>query len=159
VLFQDRFTQVLDSARRHGRRAAVLYLDLDEFKPVNDQHGHAVGDLLLREVALRLQASVRAEDTVSRFGGDEFGITLARVDRPEDCSQVAAKILAAMAEPFDLGQGIRTHISASVGAALFPEHGHDAATLVAHADAAMYTAKKEGKRRFSWGPPPGPPPA
>ncbi|MFT3814061.1 MAG: sensor domain-containing diguanylate cyclase [Acidovorax sp.] len=151
VLFQNRFDQVLDSARRHGRHAAVLYLDLDGFKPVNDRHGHATGDLLLRQVAQRLQASVRGEDTVSRFGGDEFGIVLAEVAQPRDCEQVAAKVLAALAQPFTLEDGVTAHISASVGAALFPDHGHDMTTLVAHADTAMYAAKNAGKNRFSWG--------
>ncbi len=147
LLFQDRFTQVLDSARRHGRRAAVLYLDLDGFKAVNDLHGHAAGDLLLRQVAQRLQGCVRAEDTVSRFGGDEFGIVLATADAADDCAQVAAKVLRVLALPFDL-DGVRVQVSASVGAALFPDHGDDIATLVARADGAMYAAKKAGKNRF-----------
>ena len=158
VLFQDRFTQVLDSARRHGRHAAVLYLDLDEFKPVNDRHGHATGDLLLRQVAQRLQAAVRSEDTVSRFGGDEFGIVLAEVAQPQDCEQVAAKVLAALAQPFELEGGVTARISASVGAALFPDHGHDMTTLVAHADTAMYAAKNAGRNRFSWAEPANAPP-
>ncbi len=147
LLFQDRFTQVLDSARRHGRCAAVLYLDLDGFKAVNDLHGHAAGDLLLRQVAQRLQGCVRAEDTVSRFGGDEFGIVLATADAADDCAQVAAKVLRVLALPFDL-DGVRVQVSASVGAALFPDHGDDIATLVARADGAMYAAKKAGKNRF-----------
>lgn len=150
--------QVLDSARRHGRHAAVLYLDLDEFKPVNDRHGHATGDLLLRQVAQRLQAAVRSEDTVSRFGGDEFGIVLAEVAQPQDCEQVAAKVLAALAQPFELEGGVTARISASVGAALFPDHGHDMTTLVAHADTAMYAAKNAGRNRFSWAEPANAPP-
>lgn len=164
LLFQDRFAQVLDSARRHGWHAGLLYLDLDGFKAVNDLHGHAAGDLLLRHVAQRLQDAVRTEDTVSRFGGDEFGIVLASVAQPQDCEQVAGKILQALAQPFDL-DGTAVHVHASVGAALFPRHGGDIATLVAHADAAMYAAKNTGKNRFSWGaqeaaspPPPTAPP-
>ena len=149
LLFQDRFTQVLDSARRHGWRAAVLYLDLDGFKAVNDLHGHAAGDLLLRQVAQRLQGCVRAEDTVSRFGGDEFGLVLATADAADDCAQVAAKVLHVLALPFDL-DGVRVQVSASVGAALFPDHGDDIATLVARADSAMYAAKKAGKNRFCY---------
>lgn len=149
LLFQDRFTQVLDSARRHGWRAAVLYLDLDGFKAVNDLHGHAAGDLLLRQVAQRLQGCVRAEDTVSRFGGDEFGLVLATADAVDDCAQVAAKVLHVLALPFDL-DGVRVQVSASVGAALFPDHGDDIATLVARADSAMYAAKKAGKNRFCY---------
>lgn len=151
LMFQDRFAQVLESAQRHGRRAAVLYLDLDGFKAVNDNHGHAAGDLLLQQTARRLEGCVRAEDTVSRFGGDEFGIVLATVARQQDCELVATKILQALSAPFDL-DGTMVHISASVGVALFPAHGHDIATLVAHADTAMYAAKHGGKNRFSWGP-------
>ena len=149
LLFQDRFTQVLDSARRHGWRAAVLYLDLDGFKAVNDLHGHAAGDLLLRQGAQRLQGCVRAEDTVSRFGGDEFGLVLTTADAVDDCAQVAAKVLHVLALPFDL-DGVRVQVSASVGAALFPDHGDDIATLVARADSAMYAAKKAGKNRFCY---------
>jgi diguanylate cyclase (GGDEF)-like protein/PAS domain S-box-containing protein len=158
LLFQDRLAQVLDSARRHGRSAAVLYLDLDGFKAVNDQHGHAAGDQLLRHVAQRLQDAVRAEDTVSRFGGDEFGIVLATVAQPQDCEAVAGKILQTLAQPFVLN-GTVIHIHASVGAALFPAHGEGIEALVAHADTAMYAAKHAGKNRFSWGPEAAPAPA
>lgn len=150
LMFQDRFAQVLESAQRHGRRAAVLYLDLDGFKAVNDRHGHTAGDQLLRQAARRLQDCVRAEDTVSRFGGDEFGIVLATVAQEQDCEHVATKILQALAAPFDLG-GTVVQISASVGIALFPAHGQDIATLVAQADEAMYAAKNSGRNRFTWG--------
>lgn len=150
ILFQDRFGQVIDSARRHGQLAGVLYLDLDGFKAVNDQHGHAVGDQLLCQVAQRLTGCMREEDTVSRFGGDEFGIVLAQAVRPQDCEQAARKILQALAQPFDL-DGLTVQVTASVGAALFPTHGSDIAELVAHADAAMYAAKNAGKNQFSWG--------
>jgi len=153
LMFTDRFAQVLESAQRNGKLAAVFYLDLDGFKAVNDTHGHAAGDLLLRQTARRLESCVRAEDTVSRFGGDEFGIVLATVARQQDCELVAAKILQALSTPFDL-DGTVVHISASVGAALYPTHGSDIATLVAHADTAMYAAKNGGKNRFSWGAPP-----
>lgn len=149
VMFQDRFARVLESAQRHGRRAAVLYIDLDGFKTVNDAHGHAAGDQLLQQAARRLEDCVRAEDTVSRFGGDEFGIVLATVAQEQDCEIVAGKIIQALALPFDLN-GAEARISASVGAALFPLHGSDMEALVAHADAAMYAAKNSGKNRFSW---------
>ncbi|MDU7589503.1 MAG: GGDEF domain-containing protein [Acidovorax sp.] len=127
----------------------MLYLDLDGFKAVNDLHGHAAGDLLLRQVAQRLQGCVRAEDTVSRFGGDEFGLVLATADAVDDCAQVAAKVLHVLALPFDL-DGVRVQVSASVGAALYPDHGDDIATLVARADSAMYAAKKAGRNRFCY---------
>lgn len=148
VMFHDRFDRVLESARRHGRHAAVLYVDLDGFKSVNDHWGHAAGDVLLQQVARRLEGCVRAEDTVARLGGDEFGIVLAAVEHADDCEVVAGKVLAALAQPFAL-DGAVARISASVGGALFPVHGSDARALLAHADAAMYGAKQAGKNRFS----------
>lgn len=147
AMFVDRLSQVLESARRRQGRAAVLYLDLDGFKNVNDTRGHAAGDALLQQVADRLQQCVRAEDTVSRFGGDEFGVVLANVGHPEDCDIVARKIIEAISAPFDLDGG-PVAISASVGAALFPDHGEDGATLVARADTAMYAAKNAGRNQF-----------
>jgi len=148
VMFHDRFERVLESARRYGRHAAVLYVDLDGFKSVNDQWGHAAGDLLLQQVARRLEDCVRAEDTVARLGGDEFGIVLATIERADHCEVVAGKVLSAMEQPFVL-EGAVAHISASVGAALYPRHGTDADALLAQADAAMYAAKQAGKNRFS----------
>lgn len=149
VMFHDRLSQVLDSSRRHGRGAAVLFLDLDGFKEVNDSLGHAAGDALLGQVASRLQGCVRAEDTVARFGGDEFGIVLAAAAQASDCETVAHKIVKSLATPFDL-QGARVGLSASVGAALYPQHGDDADTLLTRADQAMYVAKGHGKNCFSW---------
>lgn len=148
VMFNDRFARVLESARRYGRRAAVLYVDLDGFKSVNDQWGHAAGDQLLQQVARRLEDCVRAEDTVARLGGDEFGIVLAAIDQVEDCEVVADKVLSAMAQPFVLDSAV-AQVSASVGAGLYPRHGSDADALLAQADAAMYAAKQAGKNRFS----------
>ena len=154
TMFHDRCARALESAHRHNDLAAVLYLDLDGFKQVNDNHGHAFGDLLLQQVARRLEQSVRAgsEDTVSRFGGDEFGIVLSGLDSQESCERVARTILAALSEPFDLSDQIRVSISTSIGAAIHPRHGLDPDALVAHADAAMYAAKHAGKNRFSWEP-------
>ena len=148
VMFHDRFARVLESALRYGRHAAVLYVDLDGFKAVNDHWGHAAGDVLLQQVARRLEGCVRAEDTVARLGGDEFGIVLATIERADDCGIVAGKVLAALAQPFTL-DGAVARISASVGGALLPRHGHDAQALLAQADAAMYAAKQAGKNRFS----------
>lgn len=148
LMFHDRCDRVLESAHRHGRLAAVLYLDLDGFKAVNDSLGHAAGDLLLQQAARRLEACVRHEDTVSRFGGDEFGIVLTEITQAADCGIVAQKIIDAMSTPFDLGVG-RAQISASVGAAVFPDHGGDTDALVALADTAMYTAKRQGKNQFA----------
>lgn len=148
VMFQDRLARVLESARRHGRLAAVLYVDLDGFKAVNDSRGHAAGDLLLQQVARRLEGCVRAEDTVSRLGGDEFGIVLATMAHEHDCERVADKVIKTLSEPFEV-EHQTVQISASVGAALFPLHGDDTAALVAHADLSMFAAKREGKNRFS----------
>ncbi len=149
VMFQDRFARVLESAMRHGRLAAVLYVDLDGFKEVNDRRGHAAGDLLLQQVARRLEGCVRAEDTVARLGGDEFGIVLATLAQEHDGEVVALKVIRALAAPFEL-EGDAVRISASIGAALFPLHGQDIDQLMAHADAAMYAAKNAGKNRFRW---------
>lgn len=151
VMFQDRCARVLESARRHGTVAAVLYVDLDGFKSVNDAHGHATGDALLVQVAQRLQGCVRAEDTVARLGGDEFGLVLASLAQAQHVDTVAAKILQVLAQPFTLGT-TTVQISASVGAASFPRHGSDTTALLAHADMAMYAAKRLGKNRFRWEP-------
>jgi len=148
-MFHQRLNQVLAAASRHGRLAAVLYLDLDGFKQVNDTHGHAVGDLLLQQVAERLRHSVRAEDLVARFSGDEFGIVLESVAGPRDAHIVSRKLVQALSRPYEI-DGITAVISASVGAAVFPADGRDARSLVVHADAAMYEVKRqryEGVRR------------
>jgi len=154
VMFQDRCARALEAANRHNGLAAVLYLDLDGFKEVNDSHGHTIGDILLQQVARRLEHCVRAdsEDTVSRFGGDEFGIVLSGLDSLEGCERVARTILEALSQPFDLTDDIQVHVHASIGAAIHPRHGQDPDTLVAHADAAMYAAKQSGKNRFRWEP-------
>jgi diguanylate cyclase (GGDEF)-like protein/PAS domain S-box-containing protein len=149
VMFQDRLARVLESARRRNGMAAVLYIDLDGFKAVNDSRGHAAGDTLLQQVARRLERCVRSEDTVSRIGGDEFGIVLAALSGPQDGELVALKIIQALAMPFEVERAA-VHVTASVGAALFPLHGQDTAALLAHADTAMYAAKAAGKNRFSW---------
>lgn len=147
VMFVDRLARVIESARRRRGRAAVLYLDLDGFKAVNDSLGHAAGDALLQQVAHRLQDCVRAEDTVSRFGGDEFGVVLANIARPEDCEFVAQKIIEAISTPFELEDHV-VEISASIGAALYPDHGEDGTTLVTCADTSMYAAKHAGRNQF-----------
>ncbi|MDX9706516.1 MAG: diguanylate cyclase [Azospira sp.] len=146
ALFENRLGKMLESARRHGHVVAVLYIDLDGFKAVNDSGGHAAGDALLQQVARRLEGCVRAEDTVSRFGGDEFCIALTTLARQADCVPVAEKIVRALAEPFDYDGG-PVRISASVGVARFPGDGEDGVALVASADAAMYAAKNAGKNR------------
>lgn len=153
LMFMDRFDQVLESARRHGGLAGILYIDLDGFKEINDKLGHATGDQLLCEVGRRLQSCVRAEDTAARFGGDEFGVVLASLGRAADCEAVAWKIIDAMAAPFGLGADSTViRVSASVGAAVYPVHGAEAAILLNLADTAMYAAKNAGRNQFSWAP-------
>ncbi len=143
-LFYDRLSTALARARRNRVRMALLYIDLDEFKQVNDCFGHLVGDALLRQVAQRLTSCVRESDTVGRVGGDEFVVVLDGLDTPEHASMVAEKIRATLERPFDLA-GHCLRIAASVGIAIYPEHGDDSEELVRYADAAMYDDKGQGK--------------
>jgi diguanylate cyclase (GGDEF)-like protein/PAS domain S-box-containing protein len=146
VLLYDRATLALARARRSGERLALLFMDLDRIKQVNDSFGHAAGDELLRQVGARLAAEFRDEDTVSRIGGDEF-VVFARVVDLADAERVATRLVELMAEPFVVG-GDEVFSSASVGLALYPEHGDDLDGLIAKADAAMYAAKEQGRARF-----------
>lgn len=147
VLAQDRLQQALLKARRTGSRLAVLFLDLDHFKQVNDNLGHAAGDHLLQAAALRLSDTVRGSDTVARLGGDEFLILLEDLPSPETAGQIATKLVAALRSPFEV-DGHEVHIGSSIGIALYPEHGEDAVKLVRNADAAMYRAKEGGRNRY-----------
>ncbi len=140
-LFYDRLEQVLALARRHKKQFAVLYLDLDHFKEINDTLGHDTGDALLKETANRLLGCVRKADTAARMGGDEFTIILTDVDLPESAEAVAKKVLDVLGQPFVL-KGEERVIGASIGIAVFPTDGEDAETLVRHSDAAMYQAKQ-----------------
>jgi diguanylate cyclase (GGDEF)-like protein/PAS domain S-box-containing protein len=142
LLFNDRLAQAMSLARRDSRQFALLYLDLDRFKPVNDVLGHAAGDELLKDVATRIRQQVRESDTVARIGGDEFTVILQDVAGREDAETVAGKIRAALAAPFAPGGEKRVvEIGASIGIALFPADGGDADALIKAADAAMYRAK------------------
>ncbi|MDE2584627.1 MAG: GGDEF domain-containing protein [Betaproteobacteria bacterium] len=144
ALFSDRVQQVLARARRNKERFAILVVDLDEFKPVNDHHGHGVGDQLLKEVARRLLLCVRESDTVGRVGGDEFVALLPSLHSEQDAVAVGEKIRHAIAEPFEVG-GHRLHISSSIGIAVYPEDGRDEIQLLKRADDAMYWAKGSGR--------------
>ena len=137
-----RFAQALANARRHGVWFALLFLDLDKFKQFNDAYGHAFGDRVLRLVADRLVSAVRREDTVSRYGGDEFLVLLAELNRPGDARTVAEKLIEALGAPAEL-DGHVVGLSACVGIAIYPEDGDDFDTLVARADAAMYETKRQ----------------
>ncbi len=147
MLFQDRLTQALDLARRHHRGLSVLFLDLDQFKLVNDTLGHAAGDRLLQAVAARLRQSVRKSDTVARVGGDEFNLLLPEVGRGNQAAKMAEKILATVARPVDV-DGHRLYITTSIGISLYPADGADAEALLTSADIAMYRAKELGRNGF-----------
>jgi diguanylate cyclase (GGDEF)-like protein/PAS domain S-box-containing protein len=143
-LFTDRLKQTLGRAARHNNCLAVMFVDLDEFKPVNDRYGHQVGDELLKQVASRMDLCLREEDTVARQGGDEFVVMLATIHNENEALAVAEKLLAALHNPFQI-DGNTINIGASVGVALFPQHGKTAETLLEKADAAMYVAKAAGR--------------
>ncbi len=144
ALCTERLRLALEHARRIGHRVGVLFIDLDRFKNINDSLGHHVGDGLLRSVASRLLRSVRATDTVSRLGGDEFIVVLNGVESREEVSRTVDQLLIPwIREPHDVG-GSAIHVSCSVGIAMFPEDGHDIDELLQHADVAMYEAKESG---------------
>jgi diguanylate cyclase (GGDEF)-like protein/PAS domain S-box-containing protein len=147
ALITDRLQQAVIRAQRDEKHMAVMFLDLDKFKPVNDTLGHDIGDLLLIQVAQRLLASVRASDTVARIGGDEFVILLPSIEQERDAVLVAEKILHALGRPFSVADH-DLHISGSVGIASYPEHGDDEKLLLINADIAMYHAKKDGRNGY-----------
>jgi diguanylate cyclase (GGDEF)-like protein len=149
ALLADRFSQTIAQGKRRAQPVAVLYIDLDGFKAVNDALGHASGDELLKEVAARLQSAVRVEDTVARISGDEFAVVLAELVRPEDAALVAQKVIDSLAQSLQI-QGNEIFVTASVGIAAFPADGEDAETLISAADAAMYRAKQTGRNAFQF---------
>ena len=144
ALFNDRLKQAIAAAQRNKARLALMFIDLDKFKPVNDTYGHGVGDLLLKDVALRIQDCLRESDTAARLGGDEFVILLPVIETQQDASKVGEKILNALNRPFELA-GHTLQISSSIGVAVYPQHGKDEKLLVKSADIAMYHAKKNGR--------------
>jgi diguanylate cyclase (GGDEF)-like protein len=149
VLLADRLGQAISRAARHEIRFAVLVVDLDRFKAVNDSLGHIAGDELLQEVARRLSGLLRKEDTLARLGGDEFVLLIHEVASPQDAEVVARKVLSQVALPVQLA-GLDVHVSPSVGICLCPDDGADSETLLQHADAAMYHAKKKGRNTFQF---------
>jgi diguanylate cyclase (GGDEF)-like protein/PAS domain S-box-containing protein len=149
TLFADRLDQALARARRTGRCAAVLFVDLDRFKPVNDSLGHAVGDQLLRAVAQRLLTCVRGSDTVSRYGGDEFVILIGDIAHRDDTALCAEKVKQAFNTPFAV-DGHQLEVTASIGIACSSESTMDAETLLKYADIAMYEAKHTGRNNYQW---------
>ncbi|MFQ5618759.1 MAG: putative bifunctional diguanylate cyclase/phosphodiesterase, partial [Rhodospirillales bacterium] len=147
MLFLDRMKQAIVSVRRNKGLLALLFIDLDRFKVVNDTLGHVVGDRLLQEAAKRLQASVREVDTVARLGGDEFTIVLQDIAKAEDAAMVANKVIDSLGKPFLL-DGHEAFIGASIGITIFPADGDDATTLLRNADVAMYRAKDAGRNEY-----------
>lgn len=145
----DRLESAIALARRHGTPIALLFVDLDRFKEINDTLGHAAGDQVIQLVAHRLEGVVRDTDTVSRHGGDEFLVLLSEVSQASDVAMIATKVVADIAAPCRIGNQM-LQLSASLGVAVYPEDGQDAATLINHADAAMYRAKRRGGNCFEF---------
>jgi diguanylate cyclase (GGDEF)-like protein/PAS domain S-box-containing protein len=149
TLLQDRLSQAITTAGRNGTRIAVLFVDLDGFKHINDSLGHAIGDKLLQSVAKRLLASVRTSDTVSRIGGDEFVVLLSEVAHAGDAGVKAGKILAALNAPLEIDQH-NLRVTASIGVTTYPEDGQETAMLIKNADLAMYQAKENGRNNYQF---------
>jgi len=149
MLLQDRLNQAIELARRQGKQLAVMFMDLDRFKHINDSLGHAVGDQLLLSVAKRLVGCVRHSDTISRQGGDEFVLLLHFIEHAEDAARSAQKMLAALTLPH-LIDGHDLHISVSIGISIYPDDGRDAETLIKSADTAMYYAKESGRNNYKF---------
>jgi len=149
ILLRDRLARAMATARRQNHRVALLFLDLDRFKTINDSLGHSVGDLLLQGVAERLRSLAREQDTVTRLGGDEFLIVLTNVKEIPDVAVAAERFMDAMTAEF-LIAGHSLSVGCSVGISIFPEHGADEETLIKNADAAMYTAKDNGRNNFQF---------
>ena len=149
VLLEDRLGQAISRARWRERKVAVLFLDLDRFKIINDSLGHSIGDLLLKEVALRLTDCVREGDTVARFGGDEFAVILNDIAEPSDIPSVANKILENLAIPFQ-SEDRELFVTTSIGISLFPDDGTDGQTLVKKSDSAMYQVKSKGRNNYQF---------
>lgn len=143
-LLEDRLEQAMEMARRSGRQVAVQFIDLDRFKPINDRLGHRTGDLLLQAVALRLRGLLRAVDTVSRVGGDEFVIVQPEMNSATAAAHAAQRVLAALAQVYCIEEH-ELYVTPSIGIAMFPAHGESTETLLSAADTAMYHAKKVGR--------------
>jgi diguanylate cyclase (GGDEF)-like protein/PAS domain S-box-containing protein len=147
-LFNDRLDLAITHSRRHNKILAVMYLDLDRFKTVNDTFGHSVGDLLLQAMVTRLQKCLREGDTLSRFGGDEFVLLLPEIGGTSNAELIARKIIDTLKEPFEI-KGQEVFLGISIGAALFPEFGNSKDVLIKHADIAMYQSKGQGNNNYT----------
>ncbi len=149
-LFNDRLNHTLQTANRYKHQAALLFIDLDHFKRLNDTMGHDSGDRILFEVAKRLKETVRDSDTVARLGGDEFVVILAEIDHENQAARVAGKILSLFEHPFTHSDVGETYLSASIGISFYPQDGETRSDLLKHADAAMYRAKEEGRNKYAY---------
>ena len=149
MLLNDRVSQAIVLAPRHSKKVAVLFLDLDGFKHINDSLGHPTGDKLLQSIAKRLVACVRSSDTVSRQGGDEFVVLLSEMEQSEDAAISALRILQAVAEAHTIDHH-DLHVTTSIGVSVFPDDGKDAETLIKNADTAMYQAKENGRQSYQF---------
>ena len=146
-LLEDRLDQAMEMVRRSGKQVAVLFLDLDRFKPVNDRLGHRIGDMLLQAVAVRLRTSLRGVDTVSRVGGDEFVVVLPEMPTTTAACDTAQKILSVLAQPYHI-EDHELSVTPSIGISLYPRDGATVEALLSCADAAMYHAKRAGRANF-----------
>ena len=149
VLLQDRLLHAINRVARGGKRLALLFLDLDGFKLINDTYGHSAGDEVLRLVGVRLTSRLRKADIVARIGGDEFAVVVSDVDKGSDVQTICDQLLQVITEPYELS-GRASSVTTSIGIAIFPEDGGDVQTLLKHADAAMYRAKENGKNRYAF---------
>lgn len=149
MLLRERLTQAIGMAGRHSKTIALLFLDLDYFKQINDSYGHGVGDHLLQEIAAEINECVRATDTVSRHGGDEFVILLTEIEEQQDAAQVAEKVLAQFAAPRFI-DGHELTVTMSIGIATYPDNGLDAEALMTAADSAMYASKNNGRNSYQF---------
>jgi diguanylate cyclase (GGDEF)-like protein/PAS domain S-box-containing protein len=149
LLAISRLEQSISRARRHGHRVAVLFIDLDDFKPVNDRFGHASGDRVLETVASRLSGTARASDTVARLGGDEFLVVMDSITQEPDAGRLAERLTATVREPIDL-RDTTVRVTASIGIAVFPDDDEDGEQLIVKADTAMYRAKARGRNRIAY---------
>jgi diguanylate cyclase (GGDEF)-like protein len=147
ALLTDRLAQSIALAQRHRKRVALMFLDLDNFKEINDSLGHTVGDQVLQSAAKRLLACVRHSDTVSRYGGDEFVVVLSEIEAARDAARAAEKLLNAMAAPHLIGEH-RLDITMSIGISIYPDDGDEVEAILTNADTAMYHAKRDGRNNY-----------
>ena len=149
ILFNDRLAQAIETAKRNKSKLAVLFIDLDNFKEINDSLGHDIGDEVLKKVASLLHSSIRDKDTISRFGGDEFSVILEDLDQIQDASSIASKILDTLSSSIVIGDN-KLYVTTSIGISIYPDDGMDPLNLLKFADSAMYKAKDEGKNNYQY---------